>query len=313
MSKKSLALKSAAKRWFHKVPAPVYQGSVTALVSAMIAIAVVSCGPLKPTLQVTNNGSSLMISGAGFYPSPSPNCVQLSLLRLPAPNAVLGIATASCDSTGSFKMTWSYRYAFCNPSNTQSVVVAGVDTQSNSASQTISFAWGPGCNLTQFCGAIGQPACNGQCQSGGVGPDGTCQLLCGGEGQAQCSAGASCLPGLHPNQQGASVMCTASCGNAPGTPCTLGPNNGSFCSGNPPVINTFEPACMTQQSTAGNGSPNYQSFACYGGSTIPANGTCICQPAAPTLSCQVNTSPTWPNVNAGICLPGGPILSAPKC
>src|ERR1035441_2516941 len=273
-----------------------------------IAAVVTGCGPtnLSPTITVANSGTALTITGQGFTPTlpstpanpvPQP-CAQLSLLTLPQPNAVLDIGQIANCPNGSFLLTWHYSYAFCSPSENLPALVGAVDHATRAAtSQPITFAWGPNCGLTGFCGGLKQPACDGQCQVGGVAPDGTCQL-CGGEGQLMCSSGTACLPGLNPNWQGQQVVCTASCGNAIGSACVVGPNN-PFCAGSPPTLEQPQYACVTQQS-------NSNVYKCYN-STLPPDQSCICQPNTSANSCAVSSSalPPTGGTRSGVslCLP----------
>jgi hypothetical protein len=179
---------------------------------------------------------------------------------------------------GSFS-NYNWRFGYTTPSGapqncqftgTQNVVVTATDQSSlNTASQTLSFTWGPNCGLV--CGVVGQPACPQGCLTGvnsnPGSPNGTC-VACSGEGQPPCP-GNVCQPGLHLNGIG-NVVCTASCGNVNQSPCiTDGSSRG--------VTNLYH---------------------CYNGSTIEPSGSCVCVFDPNPNTCQEVTSN-----GSGVCLP----------
>jgi hypothetical protein len=235
-----------------------------------------SCGPATTqTISVTNNGSSLTISGSGF--SNIPQCAQVALVGLPPPQAAVGVGLMNCSGGAFSNFNWSYGYTTasgstqnCQTTGTQAAVVTATD-QGNSqvATQNVSIAFGPNCAL--LCGTIGQPACPAGCLTGvnsnpGA-PNGTC-VACGGEGQPPC-AGNVCQNGLHLNGIG-NVVCTAACGHTNQSPCLT---DGSALG----VTNLYH---------------------CYNGSTIPANGSCTCVFDPNSNPCQeVNSG------GSGVCLP----------
>lgn len=228
-----------------------------------------------PQITATTGTNAITVTGKGF--SSIAACAHLSLVGLPPPNASLSIGDVTNCSGGQFTITWKYSYAFCNPStNVQASVLAFDNSTLASTGQSISFAWGPGCNLSQFCGNPGQAPCNGtQCQTGGIGPDGGCSNLCGAEGQGVCQNGAPCQPGLNPNMQGV-LECTANCGQVNEQVCTTpGPPGGVS-----PV------------------------FHCYGPTHI--DSSCVCVPDTQSNTCQeINSGNTGQCTNTIFIPPPG--------
>jgi len=270
--------------------------------SAIFALLLAGCPKTTQNITVTNNGGSLTIGGTGF--SNIPQCAQLALVGLPPPAAAVAMGQPNC-SNGTFSnFTWRYSFTTvsgspqsCEYTGPQNVTVTATDlSNSQVASQSISIVTGPNCAIV--CGTIGTPACPQGClvgvNSNPGNANGTC-VACGGEAQPPCP-NTACQPGLNLNATGGQNLCTASCGHAAGEPCPPGLNS-QYCSGSPPVFAT-ENACATQTQYQNQ---NYAVFACYDGSVIPANGTCVCQPANASGTC---TSPLPPSNNAGTCLPG---------
>lgn len=269
-------------------------------------IIVVGCSPqsctLKPTISAQlNPGQVIAVSGNGFSANTSP-CVQISILGPVTPKGAAVLGQATCPG-GLFTFSFPYNYVGCsNPSSLQAITIAAVDQKTMSSAFTaISIPWGPTCGLANFCGKIGQLPCQSGCLEGSPDSSDICQPIpCGSEGQPECSSGAACQPGYNLNLVNSQVLCTATCGYAVGSSCTINSGNPNCVqSGSGAVIDFPERACVTQMKQGGQ---MYLIWACYGGSTIPANGTCICQ-STPSSSVQVNTSPIPPAANAGTCLP----------
>jgi len=172
-----------------------------------------ACGqmgqPACPSISVNNSWSgagpdtlnTLTISGTNF--SSIPNCAQLSLDGLPAPQAVIGIGQPPCMAGGVFQnFNWQYSVNCPSPpslSSSQNVVVVAVDQSTQtSASQTISFPWGPACGLFA-------PPCIVGAQSSWCGTsvcnDGTCQegivTSCANPPQPGCTNGCAQRGGVN--------------------------------------------------------------------------------------------------------------------
>lgn len=267
----------------------------------------VSCGPnscsQQPTITVQNSpGNILTVNGQGF--SNDTPCAQLGLIALPKPSEAVAMGTVGC-SGGTFKnFNWPYYYATqCDAGNTVTAVVVAVDIKTNSPTfAPVQIPWGPTCALAGTCGKPGQLPCPSGCLDAALDPTSNTCVPCGTEGLPVCQGtNMPCQAGFNPNFQNGQTLCTALCGYAIGSACTLGPSN-PFCSGNPPVIATLESACVTQQSLPGGNNQNVANYTCYG-SQISSDGQCNCVPTTNNAA-ACNTSPVYPNPGAGECLPG---------
>jgi hypothetical protein len=227
-----------------------------------------ACGgmgqPGCPSLQVTTNPTFLTISGSSY--SNIANCAHLSISGFPPPQAVVAMGDPQCIN-GSFQnFNWQYSNLVCLPSTTQtqSVVVAGVDNSTSTvASQSVSIP-------CIACGGEGLPVCPGnRCQTG--------------------------PPDLNPNFQNGQLVCTATCGHAQGyTPCdsSMGP-----CGGSPPTLEVPQSPCVTK-----NG--NLNDYTCFDGSMIDTFGTCTCVPNTINSCMVNTSVPNPPANDTGTCTRG---------
>jgi hypothetical protein len=222
---------------------------------------------LNPVIKVVLNGQSLSIIGSGF--SHTNPCANISII---GPNSFgnATISTTEACSLGNFNVSWPIAYFGCEPSTGANFTVFAIDKtfSGNGASASVSIPWGSSCAFAAACGKLGQVACPGGCQVGGVDPkSGNC-VSCGTEGQPACSQGAQCQAGFFPN--GIPAQCTATCGT------------------------TNNPPCVT--SGAAQNVSNI--YSCYNGSTFSSSGCSACVYDPNPNSCQqINSGST------GICVP----------
>jgi hypothetical protein len=161
-------------------------------------------GPACPAISVSSSPYTLIISGANFRNIPQ--CAQLSLDGLPPPQAMIAIGQAGqpmCTGGAFYNFVWRYSLG-CIPTSQQSVVVIAVDqSTARTASQSISFPWGPRCTLYSNNCVVGE-------QSASLCPTNSCN-----DGTCQSGIITSCL---NPSQP----ICTNGCGGHGGVNPSIG-------------------------------------------------------------------------------------------
>ncbi len=272
---------------------------MTTKAGIVVGLIALGCGgdAPKPQLHLTVHDKKLVISGSGF--SHKLECVQLSLIGLPAP-ALVELGMPECSDGAFDDFAWRFDRVGCaNPSKQRDIVVLGVGDLNKVpvASASGKIAWDDKCGLAEYCGAIGQPPCPTGCLEGAE-AFGTCQH-CGKEGQVICDNN-KCDGDLRPDFQNGITICTDLCGHAQGSPCVDTTPN---CAGHPPVLTLPQRACKTVKTKSGGGT--FDVFACYDGSRLPnQGGQCLCQPDGTGAggSCGTDSSPTNGNdPAAGTC------------
>ncbi len=270
------------------------------VLSCMFTGLLMGCGPtVKPAIKVATAPNLIEVNGAGFS-NTTPSCATLSLFGMPSGPPVVNIGQPPCTKGAFQQFGWKYAYvAGCTPGASQSLEVLAVDNPTfTPAGAGISIPWGKNCAFLGTCGQIGQYPCPSGCLQGSATNSTLCS--CGDEGQPLCTTGNQCLPGLNPQQQGPSIICTATCGHTKGyTPCTsaMGP-----CSGHPPTLEEQQSPCVTQQQTSDGGTRKI--YTCYEHSVIDTSGNCACMPNL-VNQCQEDTSDTTNIVNPssqGLCV-----------
>ncbi len=273
-----------------------------AMVLTVLALTGCPPSPLRPSIKVVSNlgnPNSLTISGSGF--ANISHCAALSLTGLvnQGQYGTVAVGEPGCSGGAFQNFNWPYSLVgpACVPNSTQDAGVLAIDTQLTTAgaSAGVTIPWGSNCAIGAACGQNGQPTCPGETCSPGLvlGSDGRCSP-CGVEGAPVCAGGACAGTDLHVTFAGGQLVCTWTCGHAPGAAC---PSPGlPGCSGNPPTLTLPQNACETP--VTGSNLSNGGIFSCFDNGMIDTS--CLCVPNN-LNTCPVSTSIPKNADNYGVC------------